>query len=319
VRGASATQVVVAFALVYVVWGSTYLAIRVAVESLPILLYAGVRFLVAGAVLYGVFALRGLPRITARHWRDAAIVGALLLLGGNGMVSVAERTVPSGIAAVIIATVPLAMVLLNWASSRRRPSAPLLGAIGLGLAGVALLVGPSGSAASGRVDPVGAGLLVLASVSWAAGSLYSSRAAIPSSPLLATGMQELAGGALLILAGALTGEVASLDPGAFTGRSLIALLYLIAFGSLVGFTAYIWLLRHVAPELVSTYAFVNPVIAVFLGWMVLGEEISLRTIVASGIIVLAVAIITVEQARNAIRERRERESAEAEPAASVAK
>jgi drug/metabolite transporter (DMT)-like permease len=318
VRRPSLTQVIVAFALVYVIWGSTYLAIRVAVESLPVLLYAGVRFLVAGAILFAAIALRGLPRIGAVHWRDAFIVGGLLLLGGNGLVSFGERTVPSGIAAVIVATVPLDMVLLNWAWTRRRPSLPLVAAIGIGLIGVALLVGPANIAGSEHVDPFGAALLVVASISWAAGSLYSSRAKLPGSPLLATGMQQLAGGALLFAAGALTGELGGLDPATFTARSVIALLYLIAFGSLVGFTAYIWLLRNVAPAVVSTYAFVNPVVAVFLGWAILGEEISVRTIVASAIIVIAVAIITIEQARNAIRVRRERELEE-EPAASVAK
>ena len=313
----SLTQIVIAFALVYVVWGSTYLAIRVAVESLPILLYAGVRFVIAGVVLYAAVALRGLPPISRRHWRDAAIVGALLLLGGNGLVSFGERTVPSGIAAVIVATVPLDMVLLSWAWTRRQPSWSLLAAIAIGLVGVALLVGAFGVAGT-RIDPFGAALLVVASVSWAAGSLYSSRAAMPATPILATAMQQIAGGVLLLAAGGATGELVSLDPTTFTTRSLVALAYLITFGSLVGFTAYIWLLRNVAPAVVSTYAFVNPVVAVFLGWAILGEEISLRTIVASAIIVLAVAIITIEQARHAIGERRERELA-AEPDATVAK
>ncbi|HYY55382.1 MAG TPA: EamA family transporter [Candidatus Dormibacteraeota bacterium] len=314
----SLTQIVVAFALVYVVWGSTYLAIRVAVESLPVLLYAGVRFVVAGAVLYAAVAARGLPRVTRVHWRDAAIVGGLLLLGGNGLVSFAERTVPSGVAAVIVATVPLDMVLLDWVWRRSRPSWPLLAAIGIGLVGVALLVGAAGFTDAARVDPLGAGALIVASLSWAAGSLYSSRARTPATPILATGMQQLAGGALLLGAGAVTGELSALDPATFTARSLAALLYLIVFGSLVGFTAYIWLLRNVSPALVSTYAFVNPVVAVFLGWAILAEEITVRTVVASAIIVVAVAIITLEQARRAIGERRERE-AEEEPAASLAK
>ena len=314
----SLTQIVIAFGLVYVVWGSTYLAIRVAVESLPILLYAGVRFVIAGAALYLAVALRGLPRITALHWRDAAIVGGLLLLGGNGFVSFAERTVPSGIAAVIVATVPLDIVLLQWLWTRARPSWSLLGAIVIGLGGVALLVGPAGLGGSGRVDPGGAAMLIVASVSWAAGSLYSSRAATPATPILATAMQQLAGGALLLVAGVVTGEPGSLDPAQFTTRSLGALLYLILFGSLVGFTAFIWLLRNVPPALVSTYAFVNPIVAVYLGWAILGEEIGLRTLLASAIIVVAVAIITIEQARNAIRIRRERAPAEAELEATVA-
>ncbi|TMD59987.1 MAG: multidrug transporter [Chloroflexi bacterium] len=304
----SAARIVFAFLIVYVIWGSTYLAIRFAVESLPVLLYAAVRFVVAGAALYAAVVVRGMPRVTLAHWRDAAIVGALLLLLGNGLVSIAERTVPSGVAAVIVATVPLDVVLLQWLTMRRRPAASIFGAIVIGLAGVALLIGPAGFAGSERIDLFGSLLLVVASVAWAAGSLYSSRAAVPSTPILATAMQQLAGGALLLVAGAAMGELGALDASTFTPRSIVALLYLIVFGSLVAFTAYIWLLRNVPPAVVSTYAFVNPMVAVFLGWAIAGEEITARTIIASAIIVVAVAIITIAQARNALRDRRERDA-----------
>ena len=305
-------RVVVAFLLVYVVWGSTYLAIRFAVETLPVLLYAGLRFLIAGAILYAFVRARGGPRPTRVHWRDATIVGGLMLLGGNGLVSFAERTVPSGIAAVIIATVPLWMVLLHWGTGGGRPSVATGGAVLLGLAGVGLLVGPADLGGADRVDPLGAALLVVASLAWAAGSLYSRRAAVPAVPLLATGMQQLAGGALLVGAAALGGELTSLHPETFSARSLIAFAYLVLFGSLVGYTAYIWLLRTVQPALVGTYAFVNPVVAVFLGWALAAEPFTERTLVASAVVVLAVAIITAEQARDAVRDRRERdEGAEA--------
>ncbi len=306
--------ILAAFAAVYLVWGSTYLAIRFAVESLPVFLYAGVRFVVAGAILYVAARALGGARPARAHWRDAAIVGALLLLVGNGGVSVAEQTVPSGITAVLVATVPLWMVLLHWWPGGVRPTWPIVAAIVLGLIGVVLLVGPADLAGGGRVDPFGAVVLVIASLGWAAGSLYSRRATA-SSALLATGMQQLAGGALLLAAGALSGELTSLRPEAFTPKSLLALAYLITFGSLVGFTAYIWLLRHVQPALVSTYAYVNPVVAVFLGWLLAAEPITPRTLLASSIVVGAVAIITTEQARVAARERRERE---AEPEGSVA-
>lgn len=312
------TQVALAFAAVYLIWGSTYLAIRFAVETLPVFSYAGVRFVVAGAILYAIVRLRGGPAPSRAHWRDATIVGALLLLVGNGGVSLAERTVPSGIAAVIIATVPLWMVLLHWWQGGARPSWAVSGAVALGLVGVALLVGPASFAGTERVDAVGAAILLVASLAWAAGSLYSRRAAIPSWPLLATGLQQLAGGALLLAAGALSGELATLRPQEFSERSLFALGYLIVFGSLIGFTAYIWLLRNVAPALVSTYAFVNPVVAVFLGWALAAEPITARTLVASAIIVGAVAIITVEQSRVAVRERRAAALA-AEPEGSVGK
>ncbi len=304
-------RVVAAFAAVYLVWGSTYLAIRFAVETLPVLLYAGVRFVVAGAILYAVVRARGGPRPSRADWRDAAIVGGLLLLVGNGGVSIAEQTVPSGIAAVLVATVPLWMVLLHWWPGGVRPTWPLAAAIAVGLIGVALLVGPADLAGGGRVDPFGAVVLVLASLGWAAGSLYSRRATVPSGALLATGMQQLAGGVLLLAGGALAGELGSLHPESFSMRSLLSLAYLIAFGSLLGFTAYIWLLGHVAPALVSTYAYVNPVVAVFLGAALAAEPITPRTLIASAIIVGAVAIITTEQARVAARERRERAAPEA--------
>ncbi|OLC54105.1 MAG: hypothetical protein AUH85_12560 [Chloroflexi bacterium 13_1_40CM_4_68_4] len=292
---------------------------RFAVESLPVMLYAAVRFLVAGAALYAAVAVRGMPRVTFAHWRDAAIVGALLLLVGNGLVSIAERTVPSGVAAVIVATVPLDVVLLQWVTTRRPPSGSVFGAIVIGLLGVALLIGPAGFSGTERIDLLGSGLLVIASLSWAAGSLYSSRASVPSTPILATAMQQLTGGAMLLLAGAAMGEFATVDPATFTPRAVGALIYLIVFGSLVAFTAYIWLLRNVPPALVSTYAFVNPMVAVFLGWAIAGETISARTIVASAIIVAAVAIITIAQARNALRQRRGREADGTESEATAAK
>lgn len=307
---APAGQVAAALLTVYVIWGSTYLAIRFAIETLPVFSYAGLRFLIAGAVLYAVVRVQGGERPSRAHWRDAAVVGGLLLLGGNGLVSIAELTVPSGLAAVIIATVPLWMVLLHWWPGGVRPSFAVVVATLVGLGGVALLVGPAELAGTGRVDPLGAGLLVLASLSWAAGSLYSRRAAVPSRPLLATGMQQLAGGVLLLVAGGLAGEFGALRPETFSGRSLLALAYLVVFGSLVAFTAYIWLLRHAPPALVSTYAFVNPVVAVFLGWWLAAEPITPRTVLASAVVVGAVAIITMEQARNAIRDRRERDEPE---------
>lgn len=318
-RRAPLWQIVAAFAAVYLVWGSTYLAIRFAVESLPVFSYAGVRFVIAGAFLYAVTRGRGAPRPRREQWIAATVVGALLLLGGNGGVSVAERTVPSGIAAVLIATVPLWMVLLHWWRGGVRPTASIALAIVAGLVGVALLVGPAELAGGDRVDPIGAGILVLASLSWAAGSLYSRGAPTPPVPLLGAGMQQVAGGVLLLAAGLVTGEFASFRPEEATPRSIAALVYLILFGSLVGYTAYIWLLRQVSPALVSTYAYVNPVVAVFLGWALASEPITARTLVAAAIIVGAVALITTEQTRTAIREHRERQMLEAEPEGSPGK
>ncbi|HEX7091511.1 MAG TPA: EamA family transporter [Longimicrobiales bacterium] len=294
----STAKVVAAFAAVYTIWGSTYLAILYAIETLPPFLMAGVRFVIAGSVLYAWAWLRGARRpVTLLHWKSALVVGGLLLLGGNGAVVWAEQRVASGLAALLVATVPLWMVLLDWLRPAgvppdRRTAAGIV----IGLAGLALLVGPESLLGGGRVDPLGAGVLVAGSLSWAAGSLYARGARLPDSALLATAMEMLAGGALLVLVGALTGEVGRLDPGAVSARSLLGLLYLIVFGSLVGFTAYTWLLGVSTPARVSTYAYVNPVVAVLLGWALAGEPLTPRMALAAAVIVAAVAAITGRRA-----------------------
>ncbi|HZI63839.1 MAG TPA: EamA family transporter, partial [Thermoanaerobaculia bacterium] len=254
------TRLLAAFAAVYVIWGSTYLAILYAIETLPPFLMAGARFLVAGAVLYGWARLRGVPRPRGLHWRSAAIVGAFLLLGGNGGVVWSEQRVPSGLAALLVATVPLWMVVFeSLRPTGVRPGRGVWVGLALGLAGVALLVG-RGELAGGRgADPLGAVVLIVASMSWACGSIYARAARLPESPLLATGMEMLSGGVLLTVAGLATGEWGRLALDQASPRSLWALLYLIVMGSLVGFTAYIYLLQKTTPALASTYAFVNPV------------------------------------------------------------
>lgn len=282
--------VVAALGAVYLLWGSTYLAIRFAVETLPPFLMAGVRFVVAGAILYGWRRARGVPAPTGGQWRAATAVGGLMLLGGNGGVVWAEQWIESGTAALVVATVPLWMVLMDWLRPGGRPPRPLVWAgIVVGLAGVGILFG--GPAAGTERYTVGLVVLVVASVAWAAGSLYSRTASLPG-PLVATGMQMLAGGGLLLAAGVVTGELRGIDPGSFSTASLLALLYLVVFGSLVGYTAYVWLLRVTSPALASTYAYVNPVVAVFLGWLLAGEMLTGRVLLASGIIVGAVALIT---------------------------
>lgn len=297
--GAAASQpparakVAAAFAAVYLLWGSTYLAIRFAIETTPPLLMAGVRFLVAGAVLYALVRARGAVKPTRSNWVAALIVGGLLLTLGNGSVVWAEQFVPSGIAALLVATVPLWMVLFDWLRpGGRRPGAMVIAGIALGLAGLVLLVQP-GSLGGQAVNPIGAATLVAASIAWASGSIYSTRAKLPSSPLLATAMEMLAGGALLLIAGALTGEAIGFDPSAVSQHSGLAIVYLVIFGSLVGFSAYVWLLRVASPSSVSTYAYVNPVVAVILGWALAGEPLTARTLLAAGVIIGAVVLITV--------------------------
>jgi drug/metabolite transporter (DMT)-like permease len=291
----SRAKLVAAFAAIYLIWGSTYLAIRFAIETMPPFLMAGSRFVIAGLILYLVATLQGAGRPTWKQWRSAAIIGGLLLLGGNGGVVWSETRVPSGLAALMVATVPFWIVVLDWLRPGGvRPSGRVLLGVFLGMAGIILLIGPDKS--GGNIDILGALALIIASLSWSAGSLYSRRAELPRSPLLATGMEMLAGGALLLIAGAVTGEPGRLRPEAISLQSALSLLYLILFGSLIGFTAYIWLLRVAPPARVATYAYVNPVVAVFLGWVFAGEQLSLQTIIASVVIIAAVVIITTYRA-----------------------
>lgn len=289
-------SVLAALAAIYLIWGSTYLAIRWAVETIPPFLMAGTRFFIAGALLYAWMRLRGAPKPEPFHWVGATIVGGCLLLGGNGgVVWVEKGGFPSGLTALMIATVPLWMALLQWLRGIRMGGRVAVGLL-LGFVGIVLLIGPGELAIGGRVDPVGAIVLIGASLSWAAGSLYSRRARLPESALLATAMEMLTGGALLILTGLAVGEQGAIRLEAISAQSFFSYLYLIVFGSLIGFTAYIWLLRVTTPVLVSTYAYVNPVVAVLLGAMLAGEELTLRTLSSAVVIITGVALITISGA-----------------------
>jgi drug/metabolite transporter (DMT)-like permease len=289
-------MLVAAFAAVYIIWGSTYLAIRFAIETLPPFLMAGVRFLIAGGILYLWVRWRGIARPERRHWLGATVVGGLLLLGGNGGVVWAEQTVPSGLAALMVATVPLWMVIIDWwRPGGTQPARIVLLGVVIGLVGMVLLVDLE-ETRSDAVHGVGALVLILASLSWATGSLYSRRANLPRSPFLATAMEMIMGGALLTSAGLVTGELGSFDPARVSARSVVAVLYLIVFGSIIAFTAYIWLLRVVPAAKAGTYAYVNPVVAVALGWALAGEEVTWRTVIAAAIIILAVVLITSHRA-----------------------
>ncbi len=287
-----------AFAAIYLIWGSTYLAIRFAVETLPPFLMAGVRFALAGAILYLWARLRGEERPTAAHWRATAILGGLLLLGGNGLVSWAEIRVPSGPAALLVSTIPLFVVLFEWLGPRSirvgRPTKLVTLGIVAGLMGIVLLAGP-GDLLGERIDPLGALALVVAALSWSFGSTISRRLPQPGSPILGTAMQMLAGGGLLLAAGTGLGELSRLDPAAVSIGSLAALGYLIVFGSLIAFTAYVYLLQKVAVAKVATYAYVNPVVALVLGWALAGEALTPRTLLASTVILGAVILITTRR------------------------
>lgn len=286
------TPVIAAFAVVYIIWGSTYLAMRVGIESFPPLLLAGSRHLLIGLLLYPILRWKTGVRPTRAHWRTAIVTGGLLLLIGNGGVCMSEETVPSGVAALLVAMVSLWMVLVDWLRpGGSRPVSRVVAGLLMGFGGLALLVGPKELGGSGRVDPVGAGILVVASLAWACGSVYSKHGDLPSSPLLGVAMQGLAGGIMLWIMGFLTGEVRSLHFAAISMRSWLALGYLIVFGSMVGFTAYIYILQKSTATRVGTYALVNPVVALFLGWLLAGEAITLRTVLAAAVILTAVLLV----------------------------
>ncbi len=285
-------QMLAAFAAIYIIWGSTYLAIRFAIETLPAFLMAGARFVIAGTALYAWSRLRGAPRPTVHNWGAGAIVGGLLLLGGNGAVVWAEHRIPSGVAALLAGIVPLWIVLLDWLRPRgRRPRSMVFAGLGLGLGGIVILVGP-GQLGGGHVDPVATLAMVLGTFLWALGSLYSRRAPLPASPLMSTALQMLSGGALLLLAAGLGGEWGQFNPAAVSARSALACSYLVVFGSLVAYSAYSWLLRVAPAARVATYAYVNPVVAVLLGWALAGEPLSARTLLAGTVIVTAVVLIS---------------------------
>ena len=303
-RTASRASVWTALGAVYLIWGSTYLAIRFVVESMPPFASAGVRFVIAGGVLFAFRRLRGDATPTKIEWRSAAIVGLLLLTGGNGAVVWAEQWVPSGMVALLIGTTPLWIVLMDyvrpwrlWGAetnyARPRPRA-LLG-VAVGFVGVAFLV-LGGDPVRGQINPLGAAVVIFATVSWAAGSVYGRGARLPSSPLLGTGMEMLVGGIGLLIVATIAGDWARLDLASVTTRSWLALLYLIVVGSWGGFSAYVWLLKNAPLPLVSTYAYVNPVVAIFLGALLAGESITPRVLVAAAIIVGAVVLTVTSRA-----------------------
>jgi drug/metabolite transporter (DMT)-like permease len=288
----SRARLALGFAAVYVIWGSTYLGIRMAIETIPPFLMAGVRFLLAGALLYAwVRIQRRGPAPTAAHWGRTLLIGGLLFLAGNGAVVWAELYVPSGLVALLVGMVPLWMVLVDWLMGTGSRPGPLL-IVGLlwGLFGVGVLASANGL--SGPGSALIPALVVMAGgVTWSLGSIWSKTLELPPQPGLATAMAMLGGGALLLLLGALTGEVGRFDPGAVSLRSTLALVYLVTCGSLIAFSAFMWLMKVSTPALVSTYAYVNPVVALLLGWALADEPLTPRTLFAGAIILSAVVLI----------------------------
>ena len=306
--------VIIALGLVYVIWGSTYLGIRFADETLPPLLMGGARFLIAGALVYAWCRARGVPNPTWRQWRSAGLVGLCLLAGGNGTVIVVEQRVPSSIAALLVALVPMWTVVLLWL--RRSGAHPTLRTtlgVALGLAGVAFLAFHGGANGAG-VNPM-ALFLILSSGVWAWGSLYAQKAELPTSPLMSTAVEMLVGGAALMALALATGAPQTLAGHAVSLKSLLALGYLIVFGSIVAYTAYTFLLKAAAPALVSTYAYVNPLVAVLLGWAFAGESVTVWTLISAAIIVCSVVLITLPNRRRLARTSAAPASADPPPSA----
>jgi drug/metabolite transporter (DMT)-like permease len=287
--------ILAAFATVYVVWGSTYLGMRVAIETIPPFLMAGCRFLIAGGLLLAVLRLRGAAWPEARQWRNAAIGGFLLLVTGNGLVVWAEQTVPSGLASLLVAVAPAWFALIDWfRPGGRRPSLRTVAGILVGFAGVTMLVWRPG-APSSISDPSAWGIvaLIVASISWAGGSIFAKHSTPAGSPWMSAALQMLCGGAMLALLSVPTGEYHRVEWSRISGRSVAAMAYLIVFGSWIGYSAYVWLLKVCKPAHVATYAYVNPVIAIFLGNLLLGEPLSARVFAAAAVILAGVVIITL--------------------------
>lgn len=291
-------RVIAAFIAVYLIWGSTYLGIRFAIETIPPFTLSAARFGLAGLIMLGVAKATGAKGVTLPQFRTAAIVGSLLMLA-NSLVGVAEKRIPSGIAALLVAMTPVFMVLLEWARpGGRRPTWLVALGLAIGLGGVATLVGPASFAGSGDgIDLIGAGIVIFGCLAWSSGSIYSRYAPRPTSELMTAAIQMLVGSAFVGVIGVARGELATFDPSGISMRSFLAWLYLLVFGSLIAFTAFVYLLRVSTPARVATYAYVNPVVAVILGWLLGGESISGRMLVAAGIIVAGVATITAAEGR----------------------
>jgi drug/metabolite transporter (DMT)-like permease len=292
-----AWQVWAGLGIVYVVWGSTYLAIRVVVEDLPAMLSGGARFFIAGVIMLAIVAARVdrsvLTSVTGRQFGWAAFCGSALAAGGNGLVMVAEQSIASGLAALIVAMVPLWVVLMRRASGERVAGVTLFGVV-VGFCGVALLLLPGGG---GHSEPLGFSLVVIASLSWATGSFASSRVELPSNPFLSTALQMMCGGLLMLVIGLVAGETGDVHSGAFDTDAVLAWVYLIVFGSLIAFTAYVWLLQNAPISKVATYAYVNPVIAICLGALILSEDITLTILAGAIIIVGSVAAIVRQESK----------------------
>ncbi len=285
--------VLLAFAIIYFVWGSTFLAIRVGVREVPPFLLAGMRFLIAGVVLCGWMRLKGTNSPTVREWGSATLLAVLIFVLDYGLLFWAERRIPSGIAAVMMATIPVFMVLSEILIMKTQRLTPRLAlALTVGIAGVAVLVSHSVNFGDAPIDPVGAAALIVAALSWSVASVLTRKLPLPSAKAMSSGAQMLTGGVLLTVTAAVLGEFRGFHVQLVSTRAWLALAYLIVAGSIIGFTAYVWLIHHESPTKVGTYAYVNPVVAVLVGYFFGGEAINVRTIAGTILVLVSVVVIT---------------------------
>lgn len=294
-------KTLLAFAIIYFVWGSTFLAIRVGVREVPPFLLAAIRFLIAGVALYGWMVLQGERSPSRRQWFSAFLLAFLIFVMDYGLLFWAELRVPSGLAAVMMATIPAFMALSEIIFLRTQRLTLRLGlALLIGIAGVAVLVSRSFNLGGSPIDTAGAIALIVASMSWSVASVLTRKLPLPASKVMSSGAQMLAGGVLLTLAAAALGEFRHFQPAAVSGAAWFSLLYLIVAGSIVGFTAYVWLLHRESPTKVGTYAYVNPVVAVLFGYFFGGEPLGLRTVLGSLFVLISVVVITTTPAKKPV-------------------
>lgn len=300
---ASKVKIVAAFLTIYLIWGTTFLGIRIAVETIPPFMMAGLRFFLAGGIMLPILLARGGRFPSLLHWRSAAIVGGLMLVGGIGLLSAAEKRLPSGLAALVIATIPIWITLIAWLGFQgTRPGTQTFIGLGIGFAGAALLFVPALGTQAGGYDLGAMGLVLLGAIIFAIGSLYSRRAPLPADTRISTASEMLAGGVLLLLVSLIVGEPARLDVASISLRSIVALAYLTVFGSIIGYTAYLWLLKTVEPAKVSTNFYVNPVIAVLIGGLVAGESVTASMVIAAVVILLGVGVMNLTLPRRRTRQ-----------------
>ncbi|MCQ3931859.1 MAG: multidrug transporter [Chloroflexi bacterium] len=299
---ATKVKIGVAFLAIYLIWGTTFLGIRIAVETIPAFMMAGLRFFFAGGIMMVILLARGGYFPSLRHWRSAVIVGGLMLVGGIGLVSFAEERISSGLAALVVATIPIWITLFGWLGfGGKKPSPQIFTGLGLGFVGIILLFAPSLDADNDQL--AGMGIVFIGAMFFAMGSLYSRRAPLPQDTRMSTASEMLAAGILLLGVSLLLGEPSRLDITSISLRSIVALIYLTIFGSIIGYTAYLWLLKTVEPAKVSTNFYVNPVIAVVMGWLVADENVTLPMIFATIVILAGVAVINTKLPRIGQRRR----------------